>query len=123
MKNMKKVLALVIAFILTFSALGLVSAAVDEVTPNDVTVPSYNADDLTFKPTYEPTATQPDKNLEEEIGDFIKDEFGTQLGEIGEEIKEEVSESYGILNFLRKALRAFIELFDHIADLLYPSKK
>lgn len=120
MKSFKKITAILIAFILTFSVLGLVSSAADEVVPKEVNIPSYNAEDLTFKPTYVTKTTVSDKSLEDELGDFIKDEFGDDLGELGDDIKDEVNETYGIMNFFRKAFRAFIELFEHIADLLYP---
>lgn len=118
MKSMKKVMALVVAFILTFSVLTFAGSAANESETKE-TVPSYSEEDLTL-PTRE---TEPTKPIEEIIDEGIKDLLGdADLDGIRDAVNEGVSAGFSFTTFFKNAMRAIVELFEHIANLLFPAK-
>lgn len=113
MKSLKKFTAIVVAFILTFSVLTVVSSAAEaDVAPAAVEVPSYGPDDLTYNPTIE---TEPSKD----IGDYID---GDVLDGMAQGSKWGVAAGFDLSNFFRKVMKAFLELFDYVNDILFPAK-
>ncbi len=119
MKNAKKIISIVLAMIMAFSVLTFVSAAADVDTPQEI-IPSYSPDDLTYNPSVELDTRDYLGEIKDQIGGEIN---GDALEGIGDTIGGGVSIANTISQFFQKAIRAFIELFDHIADLLFPAKK
>lgn len=113
MKSLKKFTAIVIAFILTFSVLTVVSSAADANIAKAAEAPSYNAEDLTYTPTME---LEPSRDL----GDLIDKAFGDDfLDGMAEGSKQGVAAGFDLSNFFRKVMAAIIELFDYINNAIF----
>ena len=118
MKSFKKITAIVLAFILTFSVLTVVSLAADADTVS-AEIPTYSGEDLTYTPTMD---IEPTKDLGD-LGDNIKDLVGDDaLGDISDGVHKGVAAGFDFMDFFRRVMRTLIELFEHVNIILSPAK-